>query len=218
MCNINTPHTARCADVLQAASLIYFVSSHLFFIFYFNFTCSFNSITPWGAIQLHLFLFHLLKLSVSTVTQGRHKQRQTWTCAGGNCGIFCRQLPFFFFFFLPGDDHVLFFLFRLHDGTSLRGSRTPETYHSRQDSCQIVLCYSGRHVIHVAGREKKKRKEKLPQFNRWYFGNVSVNWTGMQSGTREFKVRAPPLIGSCWQNLANSHVERKQAVEFFWAR
>lgn len=61
--------------------------------------------------------------------------------------------------------------------------------------------------------EKKKRKEKLPQFNRSYFGNVSINWTGMQSGTRQFKVRAPPLIG-----FVNSHVKRKQAVEFFWAR
>lgn len=151
-----------------------------------------------------IFFFFFISILLAVLTRSPHGEPYSFTCSSSiylNClfpqlhrggisnvrpervqaetvGFSAANSLFFSFFFLPGDDHVLFFLSRLHDGTSLRGSRTPETYHSRQDSCQIVLCYSGRHVIHVAGRKKKKKKRKTTAVQSLVFWQRQrqLNW------------------------------------------
>lgn len=132
--------------------------------------------------------FFFISIVLAVLTRSPHGEPYSFTCSSSiylNClfpqlhrgglsnvrpervqaetaGFSAANSLFFIFFISLEMITFLFFLFCLHDGTSLRGSRTPETYHSRQDSRQIVLCYSGWHVIHVAGRKKKKKRKTTP--------------------------------------------------------
>lgn len=113
MCNINTPHTARCANVLQFTPLIYFLLIRVFFLSckaLFHFYCDFNSVTPQGAVKFHLFPFHLLY----TVYFHSYKVAAKATsnlniCVGENCVTFppLSSPVLFCFFYVAGEKKMI---------------------------------------------------------------------------------------------------------------